>query len=184
MSLHLQVTPRLKEELIRELVKSNNSIKHVNGSFHSQVIALQNEVQSLQVQLKHTQKNIRSQEKTEHGGSTLLQQFELQKQKYESTAAKLKTLQKQQREVQRLLQMRGNSEQRVVKLEGEVERLRNNRDRMKRELKIKEEKKAQLQSEVDKFQRKLAELETCTNQQKKVLKVKTEEVCVCVCVCL
>ena len=72
--------------------------------------------------------------------------------------------------------MRGKSEQRVIKLEGDTERLRNERERLKRDLKEQREKKSQLESEVEQCRQRLAGLELCTDQQKKVLKVKTAEV--------
>ena len=118
----------------------------------------------------------------EDRGSHTPQQLDAQRQKLLLTEAKLKQLQQQQQDMQRLFRMRGKNEQRVVMLEGETERLRNQRERLKRELKDQNEKKTQLESEVKRCRQRLASFELCTNQQRKVLKVKTEEVCMCVCV--
>ena len=149
----------------------------MNRSFHKKVRSLEEEAGSLQEQLRQTQRGIREEEK-ENKSSALVHQFDLQKQKLVSTEAKLKMLQQRQQEMRRLLRLRGKGEERIAKLEGETERLRNQREILKRELKEQGERKSWLEAEVERCQRRLSELQTCTDQQRKVLKVKTEEVCV------
>ena len=117
--------------LIHELIKSGDTVKQVNKSYRMRVTTLEEEARTLRQQLRQAQHRVvNEKEGKDDRGSHTSQQLDAQRQKLLLTEAKLKQLQQQQRDMQRLLRMRGKSEQRVVMLEGETERLRNQREQL------------------------------------------------------
>lgn len=171
----LAVNIRLKEQLIRELVKTGQESQHINREYQQKIAALQKEKDEALSELNGLQaalKELENREKNDKAKTERLQS-EFQK-KTELANLKIHTLQKRQKEMEKMTTLTTN-DKRIRELEMAVEKMKQQHDQLQRRLKDEQDRKTKLERDLQKEQQRIKELELMGEQQKKVMKVKMEE---------
>ncbi|XP_074659817.1 kinesin-like protein KIF27 [Tubulanus polymorphus] len=170
----LAINIRLKEQLIRELVKTSKESETVNKQYAERIKKLEKEHLTAKNEHLEMQKAMAELEKQETSEKRKLQS-EFQK-KIEAAKTRIQVVQKKKRETERITRIPEQNEKKIQGLENAVEKMRQQQDNLQRKLKEETERKSKLEREMQKEQQKTKELEIRNQQQQKILKRKTEEV--------
>ncbi|XP_072137683.1 kinesin-like protein KIF27 [Mobula birostris] len=173
----LAINIRMKEELIKELVKTGQDAQAVNRQYYQKIIQLEKEAEQAKTELTEAQKQLQELENKELRDAA--EKVKLQKEfrkKMDSAKLKVQTLQKKQQETKKLFSMSEQSEKRLVQLSQNVEIMKEQQLLLQKKLQEESEKKRKLENEIQKDQQRIKELELKREHQQKILKRKTEEV--------
>lgn len=173
----LAMNIRLKEQLIRELVKTGKDAEQMSKQYGDKIALLEKEKEQLQTDLKETQKACQGLELKEHKETIEKQKLQSEYQKkIDTTKAKLTAVQKKLKENEKFLNMTNQNDKRIQELELNVDRMKQQHDLLQKRLKEESERKTKLEREMQKEQQKIKELEIRNEQQQKILKRKNEEI--------
>ena len=164
---------RQKEELIKELMKSDKEKQELNLQYKERVHSMEKEIDEARKELEETKSRLDNYEKQGIDKQKVEKEY---RRKLKNLEGKMAVLQRKQSEADSMREFRDNGERKRNELEGNIERLRNQYENMVKKLKIESEKKAKLEQELSKGVQKIKELEIKTDQQSKLLKRKTEDV--------
>ncbi|KAI0219309.1 hypothetical protein LSAT2_029120 [Lamellibrachia satsuma] len=172
----LAINIRLKEQLIKELVATGRGAQMMNKQYQEKIRSLEMEKQAAKNELISLQKALQDLEIREQQDKAAKERLQSEfRKKMEQAKNKFINLQKKQKETERMASITGQNVKRIQSLELNVEKMRQQQEQLQRRLKDEMERKMKLERDMQKEQQRIKELEIRNEQQKKVLRVKTEE---------
>ncbi|KAH0628225.1 hypothetical protein JD844_009103 [Phrynosoma platyrhinos] len=186
----LTLNIRMKEELIKELVKTGNDARSVSKQYSLKIAQLEHEADQAKTDLAETQKQLQELENKEL--RDIAEKARLQKEfrkKMDAAKLKVQVLQKKQQDTKKLALLSTQNEKRVFEVEQNVSHMKNQQAQLQKRLQEESEKKKSLEAEIQKDQLQIKareffsaclldelELQQKTEQQAKILKLKDEEI--------
>uniref|UniRef100_A0A8C8FD78 Kinesin motor domain-containing protein n=1 Tax=Oncorhynchus tshawytscha TaxID=74940 RepID=A0A8C8FD78_ONCTS len=174
----LSVTIRMKEELIRELVKTGKDAQALNRQYTRKISALEGEAEQARQEVQEAQRQLQDLEKHEKETSGVTDRTRAQECRRKIAAAqnKVQVLSQRQRDTARLALLSAQSERRVLELERSVQGMRQQQEQLQRRLRHESQQKRRLETEMQRRTHRVKELEIKNEQQQKILRIKTEEI--------
>lgn len=172
----LSITIRMKEELIKELVKTGKDAQAMNRQYSRKISELEAEAEQARVELTEAQKQL--QELEVQGGRDAADRSKAQecRRKIAAAQSKVQVLKQKQRDTAQLASLSAQSERRVQELERNVQNMKQQQDLLQRRLREESQQKRRLETEMQKGKHRVKELEIKNEQQQKILRIKTEEI--------
>ncbi|XP_067301277.1 kinesin-like protein kif7 isoform X2 [Pseudorasbora parva] len=172
----LSITIRMKEELIKELVKTGKDAQAMNRQYSRKISELEAEAEQARAELTEAQKQL--QELEVQGSRDAADRSKAQecRRKIAAAQSKVQVLKQKQRDTAQLASLSAQSERRVQELERNVQNMRQQQDLLQRRLREESQQKRRLESEMQKGKHRVKELEIKNEQQQKILRIKTEEI--------
>ncbi|XP_035668109.1 kinesin-like protein KIF27 isoform X2 [Branchiostoma floridae] len=173
----LALNIRMKEELIRELVKTGKDAQVMNRQYSAKVQQLEKDAEQAKKEAMETQKKLQEVENRGHHESN--EKEKLQKdfrKKMETAKSRVQALAKKQREKEKVATLHGQNDKRIHDLELSIRDMKQQHDNLHKKLKAEADGKTKLERELQKDQQRIKDLEIQNQQQQKILKRKTEEV--------
>uniref|UniRef100_A0A8C6QE36 Kinesin family member 27 n=1 Tax=Nannospalax galili TaxID=1026970 RepID=A0A8C6QE36_NANGA len=171
----LPINIRMKEDLIKELIKTGNNAKSVSRQYSLEVIKLEHEAEQAKVELTETQKQLQELENKDLSDKAL--KVKLQKEfrkKMDAAKLRVQVLQKKQQDSKKLASLSMQNEKRASELKQNVDHLKYQKVQLQKRLREENEKKKQLDAEIKRDQQKIKELQLKTEQEEG-LKLKAED---------
>ncbi|XP_074470332.1 kinesin-like protein kif7 isoform X2 [Sebastes fasciatus] len=173
----LSVTIRMKEELIKELVKTGKDAQALNRQYSHKITALESEAVQARQEMQEAQRQLQDLERQEREISTTDKSRAQEcRRKIAAAQSKVQVLSQRQRDTARLANLPAQSERRVIELERSVQSMRQQQEQLQRRLRQESQQKRRLESEMQRRTHRVKELEIKNEQQQKILRIKTEEV--------
>ncbi|XP_034536030.1 kinesin-like protein kif7 [Notolabrus celidotus] len=173
----LSVTIRMKEELIKELVKTGKDAQALNKQYSHKITALESEALQARQELQEAQRQLQDLERQEREISTTDKSRAQEcRRKIAAAQSKVQVLSQRQRDTARLANLPAQSERRVLELERSVQNMRQQQEQLQRRLRQESQQKRRLETEMQRRTHRVKELEIKNEQQQKILKIKTEEI--------
>ncbi|XP_051506257.1 kinesin-like protein kif7 isoform X2 [Myxocyprinus asiaticus] len=172
----LSITIRMKEELIKELVKTGKDAQAMNRQYSRKISELEAEAEQARMEFTEAQKQLQDLEV--QGSRDAADRFKAQecRRKIAAAQSKVQVLKQKQRDTAQLASLSAQSERRVQELERNVQNMRQQQDLLQRRLREESQQKRRLESEMQKGKHRVKELEIKNEQQQKILRIKTEEI--------
>ncbi|XP_077200786.1 kinesin-like protein KIF27 isoform X2 [Paroedura picta] len=173
----LTLNIKMKEELIKELVKTGNDARSVTKQYSLKITELEHEAEQAKMELVETQKQLHELENKEL--RDIAEKARLQKEfrkKMDAAKFKVQDLQRKQQDTKKLASLSTKNEKHVTELEQNVSRMKNQQAQLQKRLKEESEKKKSLEAEIQQGHQQIKELQQKTEQQEKILKLKNEEI--------
>ncbi|XP_072321803.1 kinesin-like protein kif7 [Eucyclogobius newberryi] len=173
----LSVTIRMKEELIKELVKTGKDAQALNRQYCHKITSLENEACQARHELLEAQRQLQDLEKQEREISTTdRNRAQEYRRKIAAAQSKVQVLSQRQRDTARLANLSAQSERRVLELERSVQNMRQQQEQLQKRLRHESQLKRRLETEMQRRTHRVKELEIKNEQQQKILRIKTEEI--------
>ncbi|XP_043403255.1 kinesin-like protein KIF27 isoform X2 [Chelonia mydas] len=173
----LALNIKMKEELIKEIVKTGNDAQSVSRHYSLKITKLEHEGEQAKIELAETQKQLQELENKEL--RDIAEKAKLQKEfrkKMDTAKLKVQVLQKKQQDTKKLASLSTQNEKRATELEQTVNHMRQQQAQLQKRLREESEKKKILEAEIARDQQQIKELQLKTEQQQKILKLKNEEI--------
>nr|XP_056704967.1 kinesin-like protein KIF27 [Euleptes europaea] len=173
----LTLNIRMKEELIKELVKTGNDARSVTKQYSLKVTQLEHEAEQAKMELVESQKQLQELENKEL--RDIAEKARLQKEfrkKMDAAKLKVQDLQRKQQDTKNLASLSIQNEKHVTELEQNVSHMKNQHAQLQKRLQEESERKNSLEAEIQQGQQRIKELQQKTEQQEKILKLKDEEI--------
>uniref|UniRef100_A0A665SZD2 Kinesin motor domain-containing protein n=1 Tax=Echeneis naucrates TaxID=173247 RepID=A0A665SZD2_ECHNA len=165
----LSVTIRMKEELIKELVKTGKDAQALNKQYSHKITALESEAVQARQELQEAQRQLQDLERQEREiSATDKTRAQECRRKIAAAQSKVQVLSQRQRDTARLANLPAQSERRVLELERSVQSMRHQQEQLQRRLRQESQLKRRLETEM----------------QRRTHRVKLFCVFIFVCVCL
>ncbi|CAL8243219.1 unnamed protein product [Lota lota] len=173
----LSVTIRMKEELIKELVKTGQGAQALNRQYSHKISALEREAVQARQELLEAQRQLQDVERQEKETRTPDRSRAQEcRRKIAAAQSKVQVLSQRQRDTARLASLPAQSERRASELERSVRSMRQQQEQLQRRLRQESQQKRRLETEMQRRTHRVKELEMKTEQQQKILRIKTEEI--------
>uniref|UniRef100_A0A4W6C419 Kinesin family member 7 n=1 Tax=Lates calcarifer TaxID=8187 RepID=A0A4W6C419_LATCA len=173
----LSVTIRMKEELIKELVKTGKDAQALNRQYSHKITALESEAMQARQELQEAQRQLQDLERQEREiSATDKNRAQECRRKIAAAQSKVQVLSQRQRDTARLANLPAQSERRVLELERSVQSMRQQQEQLQRRLRQESQQKRRLETEMQRRTHRVKELEIKNEQQQKILRIKTEEI--------
>ncbi|CAL8351216.1 unnamed protein product [Merluccius merluccius] len=174
----LSVTIRMKEELIKELVKTGKGAQALNRQYSHKICALEGEAVLARQELLEAQRQLQDVERQERQETSATVRTRAQecRRKIAAAQSKVQVLSQRQRDTARLASLPAQSERRVSELERSVQSMRQQQEQLQRRLRQESQQKRRLETEMQRRTHRVKELEIKNEQQQKILRIKTEEI--------
>ncbi|XP_010739729.1 kinesin-like protein kif7 [Larimichthys crocea] len=173
----LSVTIRMKEELIKELVKTGKDAQALNRQYSHKITALESEAMQARQELQEAQRQLQDLEKQEREiSATDKTRAQECRRKIAAAQSKVQVLSQRQRDTARLANLPAQSERRVLELERSVQSMRQQQEQLQRRLRQESQQKRRLETEMQRRTHRVKVLEIKNEQQQKILRIKTEEI--------
>ncbi|XP_063268293.1 kinesin-like protein KIF7 isoform X1 [Prinia subflava] len=172
----LAINIRMKEELITELIKTGKDAQALNRQYSQKISELEQEAEQVRAELSDSQKQLQELEGKEPwdpGEKRKLQEYRT---RVAAAQSKAQVLCRKKQATERLVSLSAQSEKRVQELERNIELMRRQQGQLQRRLREESEQKRRLETEVNKGQHRVKELELKHEQHQKILRIKTEEI--------
>ncbi|XP_026559638.1 kinesin-like protein KIF27 [Pseudonaja textilis] len=173
----LTLNIRMKEELIKELVKTGNDARSVSQQYSLKITQLEHEAEQAKTDLAETQKQLQELENKEL--RDIAEKARLQKEfrkKMDTAKLKVQVIQKKQQETKNLASLSTQNEKRISELEQNINHMKNQQAQLQKKLREENEIKKILETGIQHGQLKIKKLQQKTEQQEKILKLKDEEI--------
>ncbi|XP_063996169.1 kinesin-like protein KIF27 isoform X2 [Pogoniulus pusillus] len=173
----LALNIRMKEELIKELVRTGKDAQSVSRQYSLKITKLEQEIEQAKMEMAKTQKQLQqleSKELTDVAEKAKLQR-EFRK-KMDAAKLKVQALQKKQQDTKNLALLSNQSERRATELEQNVAQMKHQLTQLQKRLCEESIKKKQLEAEIQQDQQQIKELQLKMEEQQKILKLKDEEI--------
>ncbi|KGL80860.1 Kinesin-like KIF27, partial [Tinamus guttatus] len=173
----LALNIKMKEELIKELVKTGKDAQSVSRQYSLKIAKLEQESEQAKMELAETQKQLQELESKELRG--IAEKAKLQKEfrkKMDAAKLKVQTLQKKKQDTKTLVSLSNQSERRATELEQNVAQMKHQQTQLQKRLREETEKKKVLEAEIQRDQQQIKDLQLKMEQQQKILKLKDEEI--------
>ncbi|XP_031214445.1 kinesin-like protein KIF27 isoform X2 [Mastomys coucha] len=161
----LTINIRMKEDLIKELIKTGNNAKSVSRQYSLKVTKLEHEAEQAKVELTETRKQLQELESKDLSDVAL--KVKLQKEfrkKMDAAKLRVQVLQKKQQDSKKLASLSIQNEKRASELEQNVDHLKYQKVQLQKRLREEGEKKKQLDAEIKRDQQKIKELQLKAGQ--------------------
>ncbi|XP_077374745.1 kinesin-like protein kif7 isoform X2 [Festucalex cinctus] len=173
----LSVTIRMKEELIKELVKTGKDAQSLNRQYSHKITALESEAVQARQELHEAQRQLHELERQEREiSATDKTRAQECRRKIAAAQSKVQVLSQRQRDTAHLANLPAQSERRVLELERSVQFMRQQQELLQKRLRQESQQKRRLETEMQRRTHRVKELEIKNEQQQKILKIKTEEI--------
>ncbi|KAM5258100.1 kinesin-like protein KIF27 isoform 2-T3 [Hipposideros larvatus] len=171
----LTINIKMKEDLIKELMKTGNDAKSVSKQYSLKVTKLAHEAEQAKVELIETEKQLQELENKDLSDVAL--KIKLQKEfrkKMDAAKLKVQVLQKKQQNSKKLASLSIQNEKRANELEQSVDHMKYQKVQLQKRLREENEKRKQLDTEIKRDQQKIKELKLKTELEEG-LKLKAED---------
>ncbi|XP_010072170.1 PREDICTED: kinesin-like protein KIF27, partial [Pterocles gutturalis] len=168
---------KMKEELIKELVRTGKDAQSVSRQYSLKITKLEQESEQAKMELAETQKRLQELENKEL--RDIPEKAKLQKEfqkKMDAAKLKVQALQKKQQETKNLASLSNQSERQATELEQSVAQMKHQQTQLQKRLCEESKKKKQLEAEIQWDQQQIKELQLKMEQQQKILKLKDKEI--------
>uniref|UniRef100_A0A8C2KE72 Kinesin family member 7 n=1 Tax=Cyprinus carpio TaxID=7962 RepID=A0A8C2KE72_CYPCA len=172
----LSITIRMKEELIKELVKTGKDAQAMNRQYSRKISELEAEAEQARVELTEAQKQLQDLEVQGSRDAADRSKAQECRRKIAAAQSKVQVLKQKQRDTAQLASLSAQSERRVQELERNVQIMKQQQDLLQRRLREESQQKRRLENEMQKGKHRVKELEIKNEQQQKILRIKTEEI--------
>ncbi|NWU89485.1 KIF27 protein, partial [Upupa epops] len=175
--IELSLNIKMKEELIKELVRTGKDAQPVSQQYSLKITKLEQEIEQAKMELSETQKRLQELENKEL--RDIPEKAKLQKEfrkKMDAAKLKVQALQKKQQDTKRLASLSKQSERQATELEQNVAQMKHQQAELQKRLCEESEKKKQLEAEIQRDQQQIKELQLKMEQQQKVLRFKDKEI--------
>ncbi|XP_052417964.1 kinesin-like protein kif7 [Carassius gibelio] len=172
----LSITIRMKEELIKELVKTGKDAQAMNKQYSRKISELEAEAEQARAELTEAQKQLQDLEVQGSRDAADRSKAQECRRKIAAAQSKVQVLKQKQRDTVQLASLSAQSERRVQELERNVQNMKQQQDLLQRRLREESQQKRRLESEMQKGKHRVKELEIKNEQQQKILRIKTEEI--------
>uniref|UniRef100_A0A3Q2NXX0 Kinesin family member 7 n=1 Tax=Fundulus heteroclitus TaxID=8078 RepID=A0A3Q2NXX0_FUNHE len=173
----LSITIRMKEELIKELVKTGKDAQALNKQYSHKISALESEAVQARQELHEAQRQLQDLEKQEREiSSTDKSRAQECRRKIAAAQSRVQVLSQRQRDTARLANLPAQSERHVLELERSVQSMKQQQEQLQKRLREESQQKRRLENEMQRRTHRVKELEIKNEQQQKILKIKTEEI--------
>ncbi|MGH0180698.1 UNVERIFIED_CONTAM: hypothetical protein FKN15_004988, partial [Acipenser sinensis] len=166
----------MKEELIKELIKTGKDAQAMNKQYSRKISELEAEAEQARAELNEAQRQLQDLEVREPRDPSDRSKAQEYRKKIAAAQSKVQVLKQKQRDTARLASLSTQSERRVLELERNVRSMRQQQDLLQRRLREESEQKRRLESEMQRGKHRVKELEIKNEQQQKILRIKTEEI--------
>uniref|UniRef100_A0A8C3K5V8 Kinesin family member 27 n=1 Tax=Calidris pygmaea TaxID=425635 RepID=A0A8C3K5V8_9CHAR len=173
----LALNIKMKEELIKELVRTGKDAQSVSRQYSLKITKLEQESEQAKMELAETQKRLQELESKEL--KDIPEKAKLHKEfrkKMDAAKLKVQALQKKQQDTKSLASLSNQSERQATELEQNVAQMKHQQTQLQKRLCEESEKKKQLEAEIQRDQQQIKELELKMEQQQKILKLKEKEI--------
>ncbi|XP_075582319.1 kinesin-like protein KIF27 isoform X2 [Pelecanus crispus] len=173
----LALNIKMKEELIKELVRTGKDAQSVSRQYSLKITKLEQESEQAKMELAETQKWLQELESKEL--RDIPEKAKLQKEfrkKMDAAKLKVQALQKKQQDTKNLALLSNQSERQATELEQNVAQMKYQHTQLQKRLCEESEKKKQLEAEIQQDQQQIKELQLKMEQQQKILKLKDKEI--------
>ncbi|NXV48837.1 KIF27 protein, partial [Uria aalge] len=173
----LALNIKMKEELIKELVRTGKDAQSVSRQYSLKITKLEQESEQAKMELAETQKWLQELESKEL--KDIPEKAKLQKEfrkKMDAAKLKVQALQKKQQDTKSLASLSNQSERQATELEQNVAQMKHQQTQLQKRLCEESEKKRQLEAEIQRDQQQIKELQLKMEQQQKILKLKDKEI--------
>ncbi|XP_074251582.1 kinesin-like protein KIF27 isoform X2 [Saimiri boliviensis] len=171
----LTINIKMKEDLIKELIKTGNDAKSVSKQYSLKVTKLEHDAEQAKVELFETQKQLQELENKDL--SDVAMKVKLQKEfrkKMDAAKLRVQVLQRKQQDSKKLASLSIQNEKRANELEQNVDHMKYQKVQLQRKLGEENEKRKQLDAVIKRDQQKIKELQLKTGQEDG-LKPKAED---------
>nr|XP_012635274.1 kinesin-like protein KIF27 isoform X3 [Microcebus murinus] len=171
----LTINIKMKEDLIKELIKTGNDAKSISKQYSLKVTKLEHDAEQAKVELTETQKQL--QELENKGLSDVALKVKLQKEfrkKMDAAKLRVQVLQKKQQDSKKLASLSVQNEKHANELEQNVDHMKYQKVQLQKQFREENEKKKQLDAEIKRDQQKIKELQL-KSEQEEGLKLKAED---------
>uniref|UniRef100_A0AAY4BB28 Kinesin motor domain-containing protein n=1 Tax=Denticeps clupeoides TaxID=299321 RepID=A0AAY4BB28_9TELE len=172
----LSITIRMKEELIKELVKTGKDAQAMNRQYSRKISELESEAEQARIELTEAQRQLQDLEVRGTRDAADKSKAQECRRKIAAAQSKVQVLKQRQQNTAQLATLSEQSERRVQELERSVQRLRQQQEQLQRRLRQESLQKKRLESEMQRGKHRVKELEIKNEQQQKILRIKTEEI--------
>ncbi|XP_026722029.1 kinesin-like protein KIF27 isoform X2 [Athene cunicularia] len=173
----LALNIKMKEELIKELVRTGKDAQSVSRQYSLKITKLEQESEQAKMELAETQKRLQELETKEL--RDIPDKAKLQKEfrkKMDAANLKVQALQKKQQDTKNLASLSNQNERQATELEQNVAQMKHQQTQLQKRLCEESEKKKQLEAEIQRDQQQIKELQLKMEQQQKILKLKDKEI--------
>ncbi|KAM6152495.1 kinesin-like protein KIF27 isoform 4-T4 [Erethizon dorsatum] len=157
----LTINIKMKEDLIKELIKTGNDAKSVSKQYSLRVTRLEHEAERAKVELTETEKKLEELENKDL--SDVAMKIKLQKEfrkKMDAAKLRVQVLQKKQQDSKKLASLSIQKEKRANELEQNVDHLKYQKVQLQKRLREENDKRKQLDAEIKRDQQKIKALNT------------------------
>uniref|UniRef100_A0A673TZL7 Kinesin family member 27 n=1 Tax=Suricata suricatta TaxID=37032 RepID=A0A673TZL7_SURSU len=157
----LTINIKMKEDLIKELIKTGNNAKSVSKQYSLKVTKLEHEAEQAKVELTETEKQLQELESKDLSDVAL--KVKLQKEfrkKMDAAKLRVQVLQKKQQNSKKLASLSIQNEKRANELEQNVDHMKYQKVQLQKRLREENEKRKQLDAEIKRDQQKIKVLNT------------------------
>uniref|UniRef100_A0A8C5XIU2 Kinesin family member 27 n=1 Tax=Microcebus murinus TaxID=30608 RepID=A0A8C5XIU2_MICMU len=157
----LTINIKMKEDLIKELIKTGNDAKSISKQYSLKVTKLEHDAEQAKVELTETQKQL--QELENKGLSDVALKVKLQKEfrkKMDAAKLRVQVLQKKQQDSKKLASLSVQNEKHANELEQNVDHMKYQKVQLQKQFREENEKKKQLDAEIKRDQQKIKALST------------------------
>uniref|UniRef100_A0A8C9D731 Kinesin family member 27 n=1 Tax=Panthera leo TaxID=9689 RepID=A0A8C9D731_PANLE len=157
----LTINIKMKEDLIKELIKTGNHAKSVSKQYSLKVTKLEHEAEQAKVELTETEKQLQELENKDLSDIAL--KVKLQKEfrkKMDAAKLRVQVLQKKQQNSKKLASLSIQNEKRANELEQNVDHMKYQKVQLQKRLREENEKRKQLDAEIQRDQQKIKVLNT------------------------
>uniref|UniRef100_A0A667HMV4 Kinesin family member 27 n=1 Tax=Lynx canadensis TaxID=61383 RepID=A0A667HMV4_LYNCA len=152
----LTINIKMKEDLIKELIKTGNHAKSVSKQYSLKVTKLEHEAEQAKVELTETEKQLQELENKDLSDIAL--KVKLQKEfrkKMDAAKLRVQVLQKKQQNSKKLASLSIQNEKRANELEQNVDHMKYQKVQLQKRLREENEKRKQLDAEIQRDQQKI-----------------------------
>ncbi|XP_052800422.1 kinesin-like protein KIF27 isoform X2 [Mya arenaria] len=173
----LGINIRMKEQLIKELVKTGKNAELINKQYAEKIQALEKEREGVKIELAETHKMLTGIEAKEHQETVEKEKLLVEyKKKVETAKARMVSLQRKQKETEKIANMSTQNDKKINDLELAIERMKQQQENLQKRLKDESDRKVKLEREMQKELARVSELEIKNEKQQKLLHRKNEEI--------
>ncbi|XP_039628952.1 kinesin-like protein kif7 isoform X1 [Polypterus senegalus] len=172
----LAINIRMKEELINELVKTGKDAQAINKQYKRKIIDLERDAEQAKTELTEAQRQLQDIELREPRDPVERYKVQEYHRKIAAAQSKFQVIKQKRQDTERLASLSLQSEKRVLELEKNIQHMRQQQDHLQRKLREESNQKRRLESEMQRGKHRVKELEIKNEQQKKILRIKTEEI--------
>ncbi|XP_041031027.1 kinesin-like protein kif7 [Carcharodon carcharias] len=172
----LAINIRMKEELIKELIKTGRDAQAMNKQYCRKIQELEQEAEQARAELTEAQKQLLDLEEKEPRDPMERAKLQEYQKKFVAAQSKVQVLRQKKRDTERLVSLSSQSERRIHEMERNVQLMKQQQALLQKKLKEEMDQKRRLETEMQKGKHRVKELEIKHKQQQKILKIKTEEI--------